>query len=60
MPNPNKLTVDNIGYLYPSTRQGEGHSGAIVELIPDDLEPHVKLKRPDGPVKSGDFFLGLV
>ena len=45
--NPNKLTVDNIGFLYPSTRQGEGDAGVIVELIPD-IEPHVKLKRLDG------------
>ena len=58
MPNPNKLTVDNIGFLYPSTRQGEGDAGVIVELISDDIEPHVKLQRLDGPIydqaKVGD------
>ncbi len=44
MPNPNKLTVNNIGYLYPSTRQREGDAGVVVRLYPDAIEPHVKLK----------------
>ena len=53
MPNPNKLTVGNIGYRYPSTRQREHDSGIMVEMIPG-TEAHVKIRRLDGTAYIAD------
>ena len=49
-----KLTLGNIGFQYPSTRQREGGSGIIMELVPGH-EPHAKIQRLDGTSYIRDY-----
>jgi len=57
-----KLTIGDIGMLYPGTRQAEGQAGVIIGLYPKvgAEEAHVKLRRLDDTerifdqVKVGD------
>lgn len=43
-----KLTKGNIGFRYPSTKQRESQTGAMVQLYNDTPEPHVKIQPVNG------------
>lgn len=49
-----KLTLGDIGFVYPSTRQREGNSGIIIELTLGH-EPHAKLQLLDGTSCIRDY-----
>ena len=49
-----KLTLGDIGFVYPSTSQREGGSGIIVELTPGH-EAHAKLQLLDGTSCIRDY-----
>ena len=49
-----KLTRGDIGFVYPSTRQREGGSGILIELVPGH-EPHAKLQLLDGTSCIRDY-----
>ncbi len=49
-----KLTLGDVGFVYPSTKQREGDSGIIVELT-SGYEPHAKLRLLDGTSCIRDY-----